>query len=314
MAQRLIVIDSHPLLYRSYYCKEFRELYTGAASEIEFSMQSTHPRTSSGHLSGGFFGFLRSVKSLRQRQRFLRSQFVFVCDSGRSWRNEVVPKYKHYGEKQPLEGFQEQMVDVQQFLKATGYPVIHEPGLEADDLISVVVTRYLSVGSKHTAIIVSSDQDFFQLVSPQCLLYDDRQKKFYGEAEVEAKTGVPVQWYLDYKCLLGDPADNLSGVLGYGKVKAARFVMARQPLASLPTEQFAIFALNRQLMMLPKTVAQLKTSPMSQQAVDICLTRLIDDFTHNTLPLTDMDKAQALLDKYECRSLNVKEYVNHGSR
>ena len=309
MNTRLIAIDGQPLLYRSYYQKVFQGLSTTVSSETEIALLSGPPRTSDGRRSGGFYGFLRSLNAL-QRQ-FPGSPILFAFDSGRSWRNDVVESYKHRGTRTPPEGFEEQLMAVQSFLTAMGYPMFIEPQLEADDLLAIMTTRWLNTFVQHTAIIVSSDRDFFQLVSARCLLYDDRQKTFFGPTEVQALTGVIPEQYLDWKCLVGDPADNLLGVLGYGKKKAAKFINEGGLLEFLPLEEVRLAERNHFLMRLPRRVSDLRIARKRQQHLEILVSRVIQRCTTGYpafQPPVDLHRAQSLLDQYECKSLNLADF------
>ncbi len=202
MKTRLLAIDGHPLLYRSYFQRTVGTL-----------------KTKSRMPSGAVFGFLRSVLSLKQR--FPDAHIAFAFDSGPSWRNTILVDYKHYGTRVPPIGFADQLAAIQQFIGAVGYPILCEKGLEADDLLSVLVSRWLGYFPKHTSIIVSSDRDFFQLVTDRCALYDDRQKRFFGPEEVACETGVYPEDYLNYKCVVGDTSDHIKGLKGYGNEAGA---------------------------------------------------------------------------------------------
>lgn len=286
---RLIVIDAHPLAYRSYHAPGTCNL-----------------QTSTGGLSGAFFGFLRSY--LQLRTRFHGSPCVFCFDSGRSWRNEMFAGYKTHGEEDKPSAFLTQLNDARKFLVALGVPVFMEPMLEADDLIGVLASEWVANFKDHTAIIVSSDRDFWQLVSENIMLYDDRAKTFYGPDEVEKKTGVPLHHYLNYKCLIGDTADKIPGVPGYGPVKAARICHA--PAMFLIGTDLDLLLRNSLLMTLPITVMQLHAKIAVRQRLHADTLHMFATLKRPMLPHTcNTSVAQALLDQYECKSLNLRDFI-----
>ena len=56
--------------------------------------------------------------------------------------------------------------------------------LEADDIVA-----YICKTREGNKVIVSVDQDFLQLVSSECTLYDPIRKKFFEEGNFEEQTG-----------------------------------------------------------------------------------------------------------------------------
>lgn len=89
------------------------------------------------------------------------------------------------------------------------------PGhLEADDCIAWLTTKL------ENCIIFSSDQDFAQLVSDNVSLYNITKKHLITKNNFESVYAMTPDRYLIYKCAIGDPADNVAGVPGYGKKKS----------------------------------------------------------------------------------------------
>ena len=112
------------------------------------------------------------------------------------------------------------------------------PRGEADDVIFSLLNDAMWSGR---AIIVSSDSDLWQLVTPQyrgsrpklkvsvlpIKKIKTRQSQLnglIGGKEVEERTGVWPANYVLYKALVGDPSDNIPGVQGVGAKRAARLV------------------------------------------------------------------------------------------
>lgn len=286
--KRLVLVDAHPLMYRSFHSPGTRNL-----------------KTSTGLLSGGFFGFLRSYLALRKRLN--PAFFVFCFDSGRSWRNNVFPKYKTHAEHEKPTGFFQQLDHVREFLSCIGVPVYMEPMLEADDLISIFSCGW--IGKYASSIIVSSDRDFFQLICKYTMVYDDRAKKFYGHEDIESIYNIHSSNFLYYKCLIGDTSDKIPGVPGFGPVKARRLcgLEWKPDIAySLSGGNLRVFQRNMELIKLPRDVKDLRMSP----DVKLRLRNGMNDI-RNMSTYTDEsleNRAQELLALYECKAYTLEDF------
>jgi 5'-3' exonuclease len=76
-------------------------------------------------------------------------------------------------------------------------------------------------------VIASPDKDLTQCVSgARVVLWDRRRQIVLDEAGVRAKFGVAPESIPDFLALVGDAADGLPGVFGWGK-KSAAAVLAR---------------------------------------------------------------------------------------
>ena len=288
---RLILIDSHPLLYRSYYSPGTRSL-----------------KTSTGILSGGFFGFIRSYLTLCSR--FPKSHFIFCFDSGASWRNKIYRDYKSPHLPGTLEGFDEQLSNIKSFIWALDIPVFIQARLEADDLISVCACEWVTSVKDGTAVIVSSDRDFFQLVSERISCYDDRAKTFYGPAEVEAKTGVKPKHIVNYKALVGDVSDNITGVKGFGPKKAAQLVRYNSYDGILTVDELSIVHMNKQLIDLPKSLGELSIHLSRSASIRISdrLEEVFNAFENNILGKINVFEIERLLKLYEVKTININSF------
>ena len=290
---RLIIIDASPLAYRSYYASGTKNL-----------------KTSKGVLSGTFFGCLRSFVSLKAR--FPKSHFIFCFDSGDSWRNQIYKDYKTHDPVSKLKGFDEQLGDVYIFLEACGIPIFKQKGLEADDLISICACEWVACNEDSTSIIVSSDRDFFQLVSDDISCYDDRAKIFYGPKEVEAKLGVKPEDVVKYKALLGDKADNIAGIYGYGPKKSAHFAKHKFGYEDfLSSEQQDIFTINKELITLPRGMYCLTglISPPAWEKLDAKISDAFSLFNGYQLRKINIAISTELLRKYEVKTIHISDFT-----
>jgi len=92
------------------------------------------------------------------------------------------------------------------------------PGiLEADDVIA-----YLCKTLQGHKTIVSTDNDMAQLIDETTQLYSPVKKITITHENFTEHFPVCREKYLLYKSIVGDAADNIKGLPGYGKVKAKR--------------------------------------------------------------------------------------------
>ena len=94
---------------------------------------------------------------------------------------------------------------------------------EADDYIAGLVKEY--DGQLHT-IIFSPDKDFYQLISNTTNVFHYRGKKseLVDPESFKSKFNFVPQFFADYLSLIGDKADNISGVKGVGKITATKLI------------------------------------------------------------------------------------------
>lgn len=94
---------------------------------------------------------------------------------------------------------------------------------EADDYIAGLVKEYNN--QSHT-IIFSPDKDFYQLISNTTNVFHYRGKKseLIDPKSFKSKFNFEPQFFADYLSLIGDKADNISGVKGVGKITATKLI------------------------------------------------------------------------------------------
>src|SRR3990172_13165194 len=98
---------------------------------------------------------------------------------------------------------------------------------EADDALATAASRFAADPRVEQVVIASPDKDLAQSVSgSRVVLWDRRRGIVLDEDGVRAKFGVSPESIPDYLALVGDAADGLPGVYGWGK-KSAATVLAR---------------------------------------------------------------------------------------
>lgn len=157
------------------------------------------------------------------------------CDSGKSFRAEVEPTYKaNRGERDATLTHQIRLA--QETLRADGFPVWSQDGMEADDLIASATERAIEAG--HDVLVVSADKDLLQLVGPRVRVRSLASGVEYDEAAVEAKLGVKPAQVRDYLTLVGDAADNVKGADKIGPKTAATLLWTYGDIASIYAEAY----------------------------------------------------------------------------
>jgi DNA polymerase-1 len=185
-----------------------------------------------GHHIGGLTGFLKSVGYAIRMVDPTKIVIVFDGVGGSNARRNLFPDYKanrntsritNYdifsSKDEEQESISNQMERLVQYLKCLSVTVISIDGLEADDIIGYVATKFELHEETQKVTIMSADKDFLQLVSDKTSAYSPTKKKIYTPKEVKEEYGVSSDNFINYKILLGDQSDNVPGISGLGPKK-----------------------------------------------------------------------------------------------
>jgi DNA polymerase I len=213
---RLLLIDGHNLLFKAFF---------GIPEKLNAEGKCVH----------GVFGFISMTVNIIRKTTPTHVLVVFDPEETPS-RTETYAPYKSnrkdYSSLPDNENPFTQLKSIKKGLDAIGIKFCEQSGAEADDLIA----SYTGLPDFQT-VIVSSDTDFFQLVNRQTIVYHyhSRNPVFYNIEAVTAKFGIPPARYLEYKALVGDKSDNISGVRGIGPKNALKVLNNERQLT--PEEQ-----------------------------------------------------------------------------
>lgn len=176
---------------------------------------------------GGMVGFLRSLGFLVRTLDPTRVICIFDGKGSTINRKSIDPNYKAQREhtritnwgiydtkQQEREALFGQMSRLEDYLKCLPIQFLSIDKVEADDVIAYTALNASNSGKKVT--IVSSDQDFLQLVNEHIHVYSPIKKITYTPDNIEEALGVIPENYNMVKALLGDGSDNLAGVKGLG--------------------------------------------------------------------------------------------------
>ena len=159
-------------------------------------------------------------------------------------RKSILKEYK--GNRSKDQAPHKNNKEIKSILYSMGINSIFPSQLEADDIVAYICREH--EGNK---VIVSVDQDFIQLVSPECTLFDPIRKKFFEDINFKEQTGYQNvdEWYTA-KCLIGDPSDNVPGIRGFGKKTVQKYL--KDPGYLLTKEEHKIFQRNADIFCLDK--------------------------------------------------------------
>ncbi|MDR0770385.1 MAG: DNA polymerase I [Burkholderiales bacterium] len=206
----LVLVDGSSYLYRAYHA--LPDLRT-----------SRHEPT----------GALRGVLSMLRRlvDEYAPDYFAVVFDApGKTFRNDWYPDYKAHRPPMP-DDLVAQIAPLHDCVRAQGWPLLIESGIEADDVIGTLVRTAQAQGWR--TLISTSDKDMAQLVAPDVTCVNTMSSETLDEAGVVAKFGVTPAQMIDYLTLIGDTADNVPGVTKVGPKTAVKWLAQYHTLDGL---------------------------------------------------------------------------------
>ena len=193
-------------------------LIDGNNQYIKLYSQMQHLEVN-GRPVGGLFGFIRSVLYLIKK--FDDNNLIVVWDgkNGKEHRRAVYSDYKKgrtYSQDGNLWTLKAELQEILQCCMGVKQAVADN--YEADDVIA-----YFAKNTDDTVVIVSSDKDFWQLLSNKvCIL---SQNKIVDVAVLKEETGCnSPEEYLLCKVLAGDSSDNIKGVERVGLKTALKII------------------------------------------------------------------------------------------
>jgi 5'-3' exonuclease len=128
-----------------------------------------------------------------------------------------------------------QFPDAERGLEAIGVVVWRNVEFEADDALATAAVRW--VEDVEQVVIVSPDKDMSQLfLGDRIVGYNRREQKITTENGVVEKFGVRPESIPDYLALVGDSADGVPGLPGWGAKSAAAVLSIYHRLELIPPD------------------------------------------------------------------------------
>lgn len=148
-----------------------------------------------------------------------------------SFRNDMFAGYKSsVGMEEVLLA---QFPIAEQALEAIGVVVWRNIEFEADDTLAAAAVKWADDVDR--VVIVSPDKDLMQaVVGDRIVTFARREQKMYDEEAVVEKFGIHPESIPDYLALVGDTADGVPGLPGWGAKSAAKVLAAFPRLEMIP--------------------------------------------------------------------------------
>jgi DNA polymerase-1 len=230
----LVLVDGHNMFIRNYVRSPYMD--------------------SNGQRAGGTTGMVVSVRKVINDFRPSNLLVVWDGEGGSQRRRSIYSSYKEgrkvrlneeydFGEtpEERLDNMRHQRNHASELLSLLGVPQVRADAVEADDLIAYVAGK---MDHPHGVIIVSTDQDFLQLIrssgtnhmngcegghpvkgigllcdcpeQSEVKVYSPVKKRMYDRETFISEFGVLPENFRLVKALAGDGSDNIEGVKGFG--------------------------------------------------------------------------------------------------
>ena len=287
--KRLAVIDGKSVFYRGYYAMPNLALADGTPT-------------------GGVFGFASIALEIIKK---LEPDYVAIAwdikGTSTAKRSEIFADYKA-GRTKPPDDFYAQLPILRDVLKAFDWPLYELDQYEADDIMGTFAAEAKEQGVE--TCLITGDYDMLQLIDDTTSVYITRTGSTdlvqYDDAAFEAKYGVKVAQFVDYKALVGDSSDNIPGVRMIGDKAARELLVAYKDLDGVYAHVDELKGARQKYLIEGKESAY-----MSQQLARIFTDAPIKiDWKETDIAHTNVDAILAVLHKYEFTSL-IKRLPKH---
>jgi 5'-3' exonuclease len=150
-----------------------------------------------------------------------------------SFRNDLYPGYKTGAGVDP--DLLAQFHPAEEAVAALGGVVWPMVEFEADDALATAAARFAADARVEQVVICSPDKDLSQcVVGARVVCRDRRRRTDRDEAGVVARFGVPPSSIPDWLALVGDTADGIPGIPGWGEKSAAAVLAGYRRLEAIP--------------------------------------------------------------------------------
>lgn len=287
--KRLAVIDGKSVFYRGYYAMPNLSLPDGTPT-------------------GGVFGFASIAIELIKK---LEPDYVAVAwdikGTSIAKRTEIFADYKA-GRAKPADDFYAQLPILREVLAAFNWPLYELDQYEADDIMGTFAAQAKQDGIE--TCLITGDYDMLQLIDKNTGVYITRTGSTdlvqYDDAAFEAKYGVKVAQFVDYKALVGDSSDNIPGVPRIGPKAAQKLLTDYETLEGIYDHVDEVKGAQQKYLIDGK-----ESAFMSQQLARIfCDAPIKVDWEEASITNTNVENILEVLDKYEFNSL-VRRLPKH---
>ena len=210
-SKRLYLIDAFAMIYRGYFPFANRPMLNRRGED-----------------TSAVLGFVNTFDKILEAAEGQYMAVVFDPPGG-TFRSEEYEEYKAQRAKQP-EPITFALPYIREIITARGVQSYEVAGYEADDVIGTLATRLSEAHPELEVLMVTPDKDYGQLVTERVhMLAPGSSGSFddLGPREVAAKHDLTDETQVrDFLALMGDASDNVPGVPGIGKKRAADLLRA----------------------------------------------------------------------------------------
>jgi DNA polymerase-1 len=208
MKKTFLILDSNSILHRAFH----------ALPQLT---------TKSGEPTNAVYGFclilFRIIKDFNP-------DYVCACFDfpAKTFRHEKLKEYKAQRPPTPDE-LKSQIPKIKKILESLGIPCFEKEGFEADDIVSTIKEK-IKNEKNFEILVVSGDNDLLQLVDEKTkvliLIRGIKNSVLFDREKVKEKfEGLEPFQIPDFKALVGDSSDNISGIFGIGKKTAIKILL-----------------------------------------------------------------------------------------
>jgi len=209
MNKKWLILDCNYLCYRALF----------SMGKLNFGGEPTNV----------IYGFLKSLVAMQDFHG--THDMIFCWDYGKNLRLKLYPKYKENRKsriKTPEEeefynAFRVQMRLLQEeYLSTIGFAnIFYQRGYEGDDVMASVCHN-LPAGDE--GVIITSDQDLYQLISPRVSFFNPQKRKGLTLQSFKRQYGILPQDWWKVKTLAGCASDEVPGIKGVGEKTAIKYL------------------------------------------------------------------------------------------
>ena len=205
--KKIVLIDGHSILNRAFF----------GLPDLT---------NSEGLHTNAIYGFLTIMFKILDEEKpdYLTVAFDVHAPT---FRHKMYDAYK--GTRKPMaDELRQQVPVIKEVLCSMGIKTIECAGLEADDLLGTLSRQCEEEGMEVS--VISGDRDLLQLATQHVKIRIPKTKQGrtevedYYAADVKERYQVTPKEFIDLKALMGDPADNITGVPSIGEKTATKII------------------------------------------------------------------------------------------
>ena len=229
-----MIVDGRYLCYRTKYSRGGNLTYNGVNT-------------------GVFYGFFNTLQSIANNN-FITNTVIMWDISKVGVRNDEFGGYKNRGtlpltpeEMEEKRKFEEAYLYLTELCEQLGFATYTLPMYEADDLIALWCKQF----SKGTNIIITRDEDMYQLITENTYLYDPDKKIMKNLQWFNRTYGIEPEQWIEYKAIAGCKSDTVPGVPGMGEKRTLAYLKGDKTFADKIKQHQDLYDLCYRLVILP---------------------------------------------------------------